>query len=362
MKKTRITAGILAVLGIGIYLADGSYGVLCILVSAFFVLLCMALYTLAEGRETELGSFFPENGEKNQNINGSIIIKNSSHFPVFRGRCQLNWKNTLTGEEGKEKLSFAAAAGKTTKIPVSVCTEYSGVCQLSVDELEYTDPFVLFRRRENKHTEAKITVFPTIYDIPEKMLDNESFNMESFLYSSERSGEDYGETYQVREYRAGDNMKQVHWKLSARLGEMTVREPGYPVSHAVMVFMETGFDGKFPEPQKMDQQISLALSFLKAFADEGISCQLGFYDFDEERAKVLQAENTDEFWQTAEFAIGAGRSCEGLSGLIKFLESAEEWQAAHYIYVTAGKETDDVEYLRREATVTVFDENTEFPG
>jgi len=50
MKKTRITAGIIVVLGIGIYLVAGSYSVLGIITAAFFAMLCMAFYTLAEGR------------------------------------------------------------------------------------------------------------------------------------------------------------------------------------------------------------------------------------------------------------------------------------------------------------------------
>lgn len=42
MKKTRITAGIIVVLGIGIYLVAGSYSVLGIITAAFFAMLCMA--------------------------------------------------------------------------------------------------------------------------------------------------------------------------------------------------------------------------------------------------------------------------------------------------------------------------------
>ena len=31
--------------------------------------------------------------------------------------------------------------------------------------------------------------------------------------------------YDLRPYRAGDSLKQIHWKLTARVGELTVREP-----------------------------------------------------------------------------------------------------------------------------------------
>ena len=357
MKKTRITAGVVAVLGIGIYLVTGSYIVLCIITAAFFATLCMALYTLAEGRKIEFVPDFPENGEKGQNIEGRIWVKNHSWLPVFRCRCRLDWQNLLTGEYGSEDFSLAVSSRRTTEIPFTIYTEYSGVCALSVKKLEYTDPFILFRRREKLEMKEEITVFPTIHEIPREMLEEESYNMESFRYSAEHGGEDAGETYQVRSYKDGDSLKQIHWKLTARLGELTVREPGYPVSHAVMIFMETGYPGAFPEPDKMDRQISLALSFLKELSDKEISCQLCFYDFAEKRARILQASNTEEFWQTAILAVRAGRSNQGESGLKRFMENAEDWQAGHYIYITAGNETDEVEYLRESATVTVFDGN-----
>lgn len=34
-----------------------------------------------------------------------------------------------------------------------------------------------------------------------------------------------GGSYELREYRDGDTLKQVHWKLSAKLDRLMVREP-----------------------------------------------------------------------------------------------------------------------------------------
>ena len=83
MKKTRITAGIIVVLGIGIYLVTGSYSVLGIITAAFFAMLCMAFYTLAEGRRQNLFWIFPKTEKKGGNIEGRIEVKNHSWLPVF---------------------------------------------------------------------------------------------------------------------------------------------------------------------------------------------------------------------------------------------------------------------------------------
>lgn len=37
-------------------------------------------------------------------------------------------------------------------------------------------------------------------------------------------GDDPGETYDIREYRSGDSIRQIHWKLSGKLDDIMIRE------------------------------------------------------------------------------------------------------------------------------------------
>lgn len=41
----------------------------------------------------------------------------------------------------------------------------------------------------------------------------------------------------VREYRRGDPLRSVHWKATARTGELHVREQGYTADHRIMVLL-----------------------------------------------------------------------------------------------------------------------------
>lgn len=41
-----------------------------------------------------------------------------------------------------------------------------------------------------------------------------------------RAGQDIADgVYDLRPYRVGDPLKQIHWKLTAKVDELTVREP-----------------------------------------------------------------------------------------------------------------------------------------
>ena len=49
------------------------------------------------------------------------------------------------------------------------------------------------------------------------------FVTDSDVYYSDVRSDDSTEVYQVREYRPGDRMTRIHWKLSARQDEIMVR-------------------------------------------------------------------------------------------------------------------------------------------
>ena len=62
--------------------------------------------------------------------------------------------------------------------------------------------------------------------------------MESFRYSGSRPGDDPGETYDIREYRSGDSIRQIHWKLSGTLDDIMIREKSFPVDDTVLILAE----------------------------------------------------------------------------------------------------------------------------
>ncbi len=42
----------------------------------------------------------------------------------------------------------------------------------------------------------------------------------------EKAGFDPSETFSIRDYKEGDRMKSIHWKLSYKLDRIMVRDPG----------------------------------------------------------------------------------------------------------------------------------------
>ena len=82
------------------------------------------------------------------------------------------------------------------------------------------------------------------------------------------------EVVALREYRRGDSMRRVHWRSSARLGELIVKEfqDEYFVRHALVLdtFCEASRDGLFEEA------VAVAASFACTVPDQDSLLDLMF--------------------------------------------------------------------------------------
>lgn len=53
-----------------------------------------------------------------------------------------------------------------------------------------------------------------------------------------KAGGGYSEQHELREYRPGDNLNQIHWKLSAKTGDFIIREPLEPLHNRMLLTMD----------------------------------------------------------------------------------------------------------------------------
>ena len=53
-----------------------------------------------------------------------------------------------------------------------------------------------------------------------------------------KPGGGYAENHEMRQYRPGDNLNQIHWKLSAKVGELMLREPMEPERGLMLLTMD----------------------------------------------------------------------------------------------------------------------------
>ena len=96
-----------------------------------------------------------------------------------------------------------------------------------------------------------------------------------------RDASDASEVFDVHEYKPGDRIAQIHWKLSARTEELYLKEFSFPLGAAVVVLLSRKEEDRFPA--KNTVFLNLAASVGHALVEE--SCR--FYAVWKERESQI---------------------------------------------------------------------------
>ena len=107
----------------------------------------------------------------------------------------------------------------------SIIADHSGCITLCLTSAWKYDYLGLFRLRLCPKFQHKVLVLPdpvSCGDLP---------SLKRYLAGSwkPKPGGGFAENHDLREYRPGDDLRQIHWKLAAKTGKYILREPMIPV-------------------------------------------------------------------------------------------------------------------------------------
>lgn len=140
-------------------------------------------------------------------------------MPPFRGKLRLHW--CITGENRKYRsekdMSTAHCGGVVvTAEKVRVC-DYLGLFSLPVRNLP-----------------ARTVRIRPVPLAPKAVPSLASLRPRRW---TPKVGGGFGENHELRLYRPGDSLNQIHWKLTAKTGKWMLREPMEPVTGLVLLTM-----------------------------------------------------------------------------------------------------------------------------
>lgn len=109
---------------------------------------------------------------------------------------------------------------------------------------DLTGLYCLRQCRAAREERALLGVLPRIFPMGISLSEAvRGFAGETEIYDAERGGMDAGETLKLRPFRDGDELRNIHWKLSAKEGELIVRENSMPRGCPVAVLVESAAAG-----------------------------------------------------------------------------------------------------------------------
>jgi len=172
-------------------------------------------------------------------------------MPPFRGTLRLC--RSFTGEQ----LRYNADKG----IPTAHCGSYT----VTVEKARVYDYLGLFSFPVRQKEKKVLRILPK--PIPVSAVPN----LQRYLAESWRPkpGGGYSENHELRLYRPGDRLNQVHWKLSAKTGKLILREPMEPRRGLVLLTMSLS-----GTPEELDRKLGRLISLGNHILQQGIPFEL----------------------------------------------------------------------------------------
>jgi len=151
------------------------------------------------------------------------------------------------------------------EVRVDILAYRRGPLVLTGGWLARTDPFGLVRALRHAAAPQTVLVLPRRYPLPPLSLPGQTQYQRGGVSLAAGVGESE-EFVALREYRRGDSLRRVHWRSSARRGQLIVRESQdeYFVRHALVLdtFCEASQDALFEEA------VAVAASFACTVPDQ----------------------------------------------------------------------------------------------
>lgn len=167
-----------------------------------------------------------------------LVLTSQCRLPVNKGRALLVVRDVMRGRKKKYWMSLPVIPRGESEYIRSLSFYGTGSYEVVLQKLRIYDITGLFGHNIRMKKQGLVQVLPELHDVPVRLtLATKNFYGEADVYDEHIPGHDNSETFQVREYRAGDRLQNVHWKLTAKQDDLMVKEYSMPKACPVILFL-----------------------------------------------------------------------------------------------------------------------------
>ncbi len=186
----------------------------------------------------------------------AVEVDTFAGLPLSRLTMRLTVHNRLTLEHKSRRLKLTGVA-RRRPVELPAPTAHCGVLELRIDRVRVCDYLGLFAWRLPPPAPAALVCRPVPAAAEAPTLPEGRGVRPAGLGSGRRG---LGEDYELREYRPGDPMRAVHWKLSSKWDELIVRERSQ--DDTLLPLLTLDLCG---QPEELDRLLDKLLGLSDAF-------------------------------------------------------------------------------------------------
>ena len=162
-----------------------------------------------------------------QGESGLLVITTYQEKPYPAG-C-IKAKLLVTGDDFTAKRRIKCDPEGGSRYEIGIDTSHSGVTVFEIKRIHTTSLIGIFSIAVTVNRRAAVLILPAPVKPPHVI------SLPRGIILRPKPGGGFSEDHEMRQYRKGDPIRLIHWKLSAKHDSLIIREPLAPPSHSRLV-------------------------------------------------------------------------------------------------------------------------------
>ncbi len=212
---------------------------------SFIILLLLPLFFLAQVYLVKRKLYVTITSNSKMAIAGGngihirVMVGNTSFLPATCVKIRIFYENGFV--EAKMKKDFMVSVGPKSQkyIDFTLKSSHTGLVKIKVGKIKVYDFIRVFSRTVKKEAEVTVSVLPEIHMIGSNITVQEPDFVESDVFSKKKPGDDPSEVFDIREYKPGDRINRIHWKLSSKKEAILIKDYSLPIANSASVIINT---------------------------------------------------------------------------------------------------------------------------
>ena len=278
-----------------------------------------------------------------------LTLENPGIVPVALTELEVNCKNLRTGETDSTLIQVSPGPKSKKEIDFEVQSGHAGRYQISVNNAVIMDPLMLWSKEVNCDDSKYLTVMPELFDMQMSYASDAAL-LENDRSADSRRGEDPGDVRGIRDYVAGDPVRNIHWKLSEKVDKLLVKELGTPISDQFLVILGPAGD-KSNDPEALESIASVFASLTETLRLDNASLTIAWSDALTGQAVIRKINDEEELKMAADEYLAAPASVQGAFSNIDRDIADERYP---HVVIVSGKIPAGLEAIANGCNVTVL--------
>lgn len=233
-------------------------------------------------------------------IQAVIKVRNKGFLPAGKVEVKIECRNMFQKKGKKLKISVPNVSVGECRHSVKIQIDGAGCHDILLTRMKvYSVTGLVCLTRKCKDF-SSVLIMPQIHSAGVQITEGvRNFLGDADVYDDFRPGHDSGEIFEIRNYREKDKLQSIHWKLSAKMDELMVKENSLPKACAVVLLLELHPWKKHKAKKAvLDANAYLELVASMSFALMDAKCPhfVAWYSREKEELRRIRVDDEESFY------------------------------------------------------------------